>query len=237
MKALHLALGFALLAGGCGSSLPAPAAPTAPSPNPATTFPQPVEITVNGRVVDGATGAPINGARVSIDGRYTGTTDNSGTFSVAGLGYGSNRDYTYVSAENYAADFRWIRGTIHNVHLHRVERIVAGESKLVTIEPDDTLCVNNVQDTLGLGPDYLCRSVFVVAPNDGAVTIEAVSTQDGAHPPVEVETRGVSPCCSERMGNPTTIQVAAGTVIVVNVEMRASSTSTQSFVVNTSLPQ
>jgi hypothetical protein len=35
------------------------------------------------------------------------------------------------------------------------------------------------------------------------------------------------------LGNPTTIQVSGGTVIVVNVEMLSSSTSTQSFVVNT----
>jgi hypothetical protein len=39
---------------------------------------------------------------------------------------------------------------------------------------------------------------------------------------------------SERLGNPTTVQVRGGTVIVVNVEMFSSSTSLQSFVVNTS---
>jgi hypothetical protein len=201
---------------------------TATSPSPSA------GITLNGRVTDAATGGPIAGAVVSINGRYRGTTDNSGNFSVAGLlDYG--HDYTYVSAENYVADFHYIRGRIQNVHLHRIERIVAGESKLVTIAPDDTLCVNNVQDTPGLGPDYVCRSVLVVAPHDGAVTIEAVSTRDGARPPLEVETVGVSPCCSERISNPTTIQVTAGTVIVVNVEMPASSTSTQSFMVNTSL--
>jgi hypothetical protein len=71
-----------------------------------------------------------------------------------------------------------------------------------------------------------------VAPYDGAVTIEALSTQ---HPPLGVETVGVSPCCSERMGNPTTIRVTAGTTIVANVEMLSSSISSQSFVVNTSL--
>ena len=185
---------------------------------------------------DATTGGPIAGAVVSINGRYRATTDNSGNHSVAGLlDAGSNTDITYVSAENYVSDYRYIQGrTVQNVRLHRIERIVAGESKLVTIAPDDTLCVNNVQDTPGIGPDYVCRSVFVVAPNAGAVTIEAVSTRDGAHAPLEVETVGVSPCCSERMGNPTTIHVTAGTVIVVNVEMLSSSTSTQSFVVSTS---
>jgi hypothetical protein len=38
------------------------------------------------------------------------------------------------------------------------------------------------------------------------------------------------------MGNPTTIRVTAGTVIVVNVEMLANSTPAQSFVVNTTPP-
>lgn len=200
--------------------------------------PQPMAIILNGRVTDAATAGPIAGAVVSINGRYRGTTDNSGNYTVAGLlDYGLNYDYTAVSAENYVYDYRYIRGTIQNVHLYRIERIVAGESKLVTIAPDDTLCINNAQDTPGIGPDYVCRSVFVVAPNDGAVTIEAVSTRDGAHPPLEVEARGVSPCCSERIANPTTIQVSAGTVIVVNVEMLSSSTSAQSFVVNTSRPQ
>jgi hypothetical protein len=197
--------------------------------------PQPLAITLKGRVTDAATGGPIAGAVVSINGRYRGATDNSGNFSVVGLlDAGSNTDITYVSSENYVSDYRYIRGTTQNVRLYRNERIVAGESKLVTVAPDDTLCVNNVQDTPGIGPDYVCRSVFVVAANDGAVTIETVSTQDGAHPPLEVETGGLSPCCSERMGNPTTIRVTAGTVIVVNVEMLSTSTSPQSFVVKTS---
>jgi hypothetical protein len=200
--------------------------------------PQPMGITLNGRVTDAATGGPIAGAVVSINGRYRGTTDNAGQFSVAGLlDYGRNYDYTYVSAGNYVADYRYIRGTTQNVRLHRIERIVAGESKLVTIAPDDTLCVNNVQDTPGAGPDYLCRSVFVLAPNDGAVTIEAISTLDGEHPRLEVETAGGAPCCSERIGNPTTIQATTGTLIVVNVEMFSSSTSSQSFAVNTSPPR
>jgi hypothetical protein len=105
----------------------------------------------------------------------------------------------------------------------------------VTVAPEDTLCVNNVQDSPGLGQDYVCRSVRVVAPSDGIMTLEAVSTQGGAHPPLEVEAVGVSPCCSERMGNPTSIQVTAGTEIVVNVEMVLGSTTSQSFTLNTAM--
>ena len=197
--------------------------------------PKPAFITLTGHVTDAASGGPIASAVVYINGRYRAITDNSGYYLVGGfLDAGNNSDTTYVSAENYAADHRYIRGTVQDVRLWRVERIMAGESKVVTVAPDDTLCVNNVQDTPGLGPDYVCRSVFVVAQNDGAVTIEAVSTRDGTHPRLEVETIGVTPCCSERIGNPTTVEVAAGTLIVVNVEMVSSSNSSQSFVVNTS---
>jgi hypothetical protein len=205
-------------------------------PTTPTTPVRPGGVTLNGRVTDAATGGPIAGAAVAIDGTSGATTDDLGHFSVARVSVPGYGRYTYVSAEGYAADFRYIREPIQNVHLHRIERIVAGESKLVTIAPDDTLCVNNLQDTLGLGPDYLCRSVFVVAPADGAVTIEAVSTQDGAHPPLEVETVSGSTCCFARMGNPTTVPVSEGTVFVVNVEMVATSTSAQSFVVKTTPP-
>ena len=110
--------------------------------------PQPPAITLTGQVTDATTGGAIAGAIVSINGRYRGATDNSGRFSVAGfLDYGSNDDYTYVSVDNYASDYRYIRGTIQNVHLHRIERIAAGESTHVTVAPDDTLCFNNVQDS------------------------------------------------------------------------------------------
>jgi len=72
-----------------------------------------------------------------------------------------------------------------------------------------------------------------VAPNDGIMTVEALSTPGGAHPPLEVETVGVSPCCAERMGNPTSIQVTAGTEVIVNIEMIWGSTTSQSFTLNT----
>jgi len=199
--------------------------------------PKPAFITLTGHVTDAASGGPIASAVVYINGRYRAITDNSGYYLVGGfLDAGNNTDTTYVSAENYAADHRYIRGTVQDVRLWRLERIMAGESKIVTVAPEDTLCVNNIQDIPGIGPDYVCRSVLVVAQNDGAVTIEAVSTRDGTHPRLEVEAIGVTPCCSERIGNPTTVEVAAGTVIVVNVEMAASSNSSQSFVVNASPP-
>jgi hypothetical protein len=196
----------------------------------------PGPIVLTGRVTDITTSAPISGATVSINGRYRGPTDSSGYYRVTGLlDYGRDLDFTYVSANGYSNDYRYIRGTTQNVHLYRIERITAGDSKLLTVAPDDTLCLNSVQDTPGLGQDYVCRSVRVVAPSDGVITVEALSAQGGVRPPLEVEAVGVSPCCSERMGNPTSIPVTAGTEIVVNVEMTLGSTTSQSFVVNTSI--
>jgi hypothetical protein len=196
----------------------------------------PATIVLTGRVTDATMLAPIAGAVVSINGRYRATTDSAGNYTVTVLlDAGSNTDITYVSASGYAADYHYIRGTSQNVRLYRIQRITAGDSTVLTIAPDDTLCVNNSQDSPGLGPNYVCRSVRVVTPADGILTVEALSAQTGVHPPLEVETVGVTPCCSERIENPTSIKVTAGTEVVANVEMLSSSPTSQSFAVKTSI--
>ena len=229
-----------ILASACGgrnstapTRVPTPIVSPTPAPTPAP--PPPTPIVLTGQVTDSATSAPIAGAIVSINGRSSATTDSSGNYSLTGVVFGRGYDFTYVSASNYVSDYHYIRGTSQNVYLYRIQRITVGDSTVVTIAPDDTLCVNNSQDFPGLGQDYVCRSVRVVAPSDGIMTLEAVSTHGGAHPPLEVETVGVSPCCSERMGNPTSIQVRAGMEVVVNVEMVLGSTTSQSFTLNTTL--
>ena len=192
-------------------------------------------IVLTGRVMDAATSAPIPGATVSINGRSAAMTDAAGNYTLNGLLDAGLTNFTYVSANGYASDYHYIRGTTQNARLYRIERITAGDSKALTVTPTDTLCVNNVQDEPGIGPDYLCRSVRVVAPSDGVITIEADSTVDGAYARMEVETVGVSPCCSERIENPTSLRVASGTEIVINVEMLGSSVTSQSFVIKTSI--
>ena len=229
---LLAALAWTWACGGSGTTTLPTSTPRAST----TFFPPGGPIVLTGRVTDSTTSAPIPGAIVSINGRYRGPTDSSGYYSVTGLlDYGRNFDFTYVSAKSYASDYRYIRGTTQNARLYPIERITAGQSKLLTIAPDDTLCLNNVQDTPGLGQDYVCRSVRVVAPGDGVIAVEALSTQGEARPPLEVETVDGSSCCSERLENPTSIAVTAGTEIIVNVEMKLGSTTSQSFVVNTSI--
>jgi len=222
---------------GCGGStppLPTPVpGPSTPAP-PTPARPSPSSIVLTGQVTDAATSSPIAGAIVRSNGRYSAVTDASGKYSVTGLlDAGAGYDFTYVFAANYVSDYRYIRTSTQDVRLNRIERIAAGESKIVTIAPDDTLCLNNMQDTPGLGPDYLCRSVRIVALTAGTLTIEAVSTQDGAHPSLEVEVGGEPVDWSLR--NPKSFQVAAGTEAVVNVEMSAAFTTSRSFIVMTSI--
>ena len=226
---------FLVAAVACGGSDKATA--TSPSPTPRT----PATFSFSGTVSDCATSAPIAGAAVSINARYGTTTDSSGHYSVTGLGdTGLHVNVTSVSAVNYASDIRHIHGTSQTVRLHRIERMVAGDSTVVTVAPDDTLCVNTLQDMLGLSPDYVCRSVRVVAPIDGVMTLEALSTQGRARPPLEVEivaivAPGKPGCCAERIENPTSMVVTAGTEVVANVEMLSRSTASQSFTLITSV--
>ena len=139
---------------------------TSPSPTPTT----PTAFSLSGTVIDSATSTPIAGAAVSLNARYRATTDSSGHYGVTGLlDTGLDLNVTSVSANNYASDVRSIHRTSQTVRLHRIERMVAGDSTVVAVAPDDTLCVNTLQDTLGLGPDYVCRGPVPGVDGDGEV--------------------------------------------------------------------
>jgi len=230
-------IALSMLVAGCGGNPPTlpTSVPVAPTPAPSTPArPSPSPIVITGQVTDAATSAPIAGAIVRINGRYSAVTDASGKYFVSGLlDAGGGSDFTYVSAADYVSDYRYIRSSTQDVRLNRIQRMTAGESRIITVAPDDTLCFNNMQDTPGLGPDYLCRSVRIVALTAGTLTIDAVSTQDGAHPSLEVEVAAEPVDWS--LQNPKSFQVAAGTEVVVNVEMSAASTTSQSFMVMTSI--
>jgi len=139
------------------------------------------------------------------------------------------------------ADSRYVLATTKNAiqsfHLHRITRITAGESTVLTIAPDDAICINNVQDMHPWPSEFVCRTVRIVAPGDGIMHIEAIPVEAGAAlPDLEVETIGASgPCCSERMANPISIVVAAGTEVMANVELPWGSIGSHSFIVKTSM--
>jgi len=42
-------------------------------------------------------------------------------------------------------------------------------------------------------------------------------------------------CCSQRLENPTSIKVTAGTEVIAHLEMVSSSTTTQAFTLTTSM--
>ena len=121
-----------------------------------------------------------------------------------------------------------------NFHLYRNQRITAGETITVAVGPDNSICLNNVRDFPGLGLDYICRTVRIVAPIDGVMTIEATSVANGTHPSLAVETVNASSDVW-RLENPTSIPVAAGTEVMANIEMSASSATRESFTLMTKI--
>ena len=187
---------------------------------------------LTGRVTDRTTSAPVSHAIVRLNGWQMAITDIRETTRQSAARAGM----TFVEADNYARDYRYVGGTPHNVHLTHQ----AGYSRRVDVChrcADDTLCVNNMQDSPGLGPDYVCRSVRVVAPSAGVMTLEALSTTNGPPPLLQVEivAGGNGPCCSECLENPTAIPVIAGTEVVAHVEMPFGSDTSHSFTLNTSM--
>jgi len=191
-----------------------------------------------GQVTDAVTSAPIAGAIVDVNGRYRTTSDSSGHYSLTGYLDIGDSSITYAFADGYQQSGQYIRGILsQSFHLYRMERIVGGDSWSVTVRPSDSLCNNNLQEpSFGLpGSGFVCRTVRVVAPRDGVMTLDAVSTQDGTHPTLEVEALGGSPCCFERLENPTSLKVTAGMEVMVNVELPERATTSQSFRLTTSI--
>jgi Carboxypeptidase regulatory-like domain len=227
--------------------------------NRATSTVQPMAFELTGTATDDD-GQPVANANLTVeflvsDAPYTRFSDVSGVTDGAGFyridftaapgvmhgppGTSAALALSYFSKLGYESDVRYVLGTTHDVsqsvHLYRIRRITAGESTVVTVAQDDTICDNNTQDYHPWPQEFVCRKVRVVAPSDGVMTFEAVSTLGGARPPLEVEIVGGYYCCSLR--NPMSIQVTAGTELVVSVEMPFGSTTSQSFTLNTSMAQ
>jgi hypothetical protein len=192
----------------------------------------------SGQVIDAATSAPIGGATVDINGRYRTTTDAFGKYSLTGrLDIGESSIITSY-ADGYESHTRYLQGNAaQSFRLRRIERISDGQSWPVTVRPDDSQCYNNFQDpSFGLpGSGFLCRTVRVVAQTDGMLTIEAVSTEGGSRPTLELEVLAPWFCCIEEMDNPISIRVRTGTEVQVNVGMPERSPTARSFIVRTSM--
>lgn len=102
-----------------------------------------------------------------------------------------------------------------NLHLYRITRITAGESTVVTVVPGDTNC--------GFSDELTCRTVRVVVPTDGLLTLSC--------PGLKIV--GYAEAWQNPAGSPW--HVTAGTEVVVDIGMWFQSTASQSCVFNTSL--
>ena len=217
-------------ASACGGS----AVPTTPTP-PSSAAPSPTTAGLSGRVTDRATSAPIAGAKVtaSYPGNLSATTDGLGNYRLNGLP--AHFAIVWATADNYEADVHYFRSESQDFRPHPIKRIAPGDSAVVTVAPDDPLCANNMTSP-GWGADHVCRIVRIVAPSDGTMTLEAMPLDDGERPLLVVEAGWGEPgCCSQRLGNPTSIKVTAGTEVIAHIEVPTSSTAKRSFTLNTSM--
>ena len=117
---------------------------------------------------------------------------------------------------------------VENVRLHRIMRINAGESLMLTVSPDDSVCVTDGWP----GREQVCGIVRVLAARDGVLRVEATPTRAGsARPDLTV--------CGGNTGapraNPTSLRVIAGTEYLVNVPVEWGLAENRDFSLETSL--
>jgi len=198
---------------------------------------------VTGVVTDDQ-GVPVAGAEVTMSHWLGGMvhrpsvrTDGSGGYTIGftsnpymnGTSGSRGAARAEVVAEGYEWYWRTVVATIprlvENFRLHRIKRVSAGDSIVLSVTPDNGQCIGWLY-----GP---CGRLRVAAPADGNLTVEAIPTQlPGGFPQIQV-------CClsgNEVYGNPVTLRVTAGSEMWVEVgQERAGFTTSVSFIVKTSL--
>jgi hypothetical protein len=194
-------------------------------------------------VVTDDQGVPVAGAEVTMShwlGGYVRRpavqTDASGGYTIGftsnpwmiGTTGGRGAARAEIVAEGYEWYWRTVLATIprpvENFRLHRITRVAAGDSIILSVTADNGECTGWL-----LGP---CGRLRVTAPSDGNLTIEAVPRQVNAGLP-EIEV-----CCvsgDERYGNPVIVPVTAGAEMWVEVGQRPGVTASESVMVKTSL--
>jgi hypothetical protein len=177
-------------------------------------------------------GAPVIGATVTVSPDWhipqppyssvSAVTDGRGSYSIdfEATHTAPNVEFAHVNAQSPghepffdylfpASDSQKSQNVSMNLHLYRIKRIIPGESTVVTVVPGDTTC--------GWSDELTCRTVRVVVPTDGLLTVSC--------PGLTLPGNAV--------GSPW--HVTAGTQPAVDVGMWFQSTVSQSCVFNTSL--
>jgi hypothetical protein len=219
------------------SPSPSPTVVQAPTPAP-TSIPSAMplsSISLTGEVTNRMTSKPIPGAKVMVS--YpppmpSAITDSLGRYNLIGLMGPGGGGLVWATADNYEDDLQYHRSAVQNFRLYAIQRITAGASMGVTVGPDDTLCWTDTHAP-GWGADFVCRIVRIAVPSDGILTVEALPTGGGARPPLVVQLIVAGRLLDERLGNPTSVRVTAGTEAVAFVEIPSSETTKQSFTLNT----
>ena len=227
-----------IVASACGGSNPLPSAPSTPSVGPTSTF------HVTGIATEDD-GNPVAGANITVQPWVNSVqlrplpsvvvvTDGAGFYR---LDFNANSDrvgfVATVKAESPGHDTAYynIRPEVstsqnasQNIHLYRIKRISAGESTVLTVVPGDTFCGSN-------SSEFVCRTVHIVAPSDGLMTIESVGLLNVVGPN---GTGGSYRGCDDT----ASIRVTAGAEVVANIGVFAPSGTfldSQSFLLKTSL--
>jgi hypothetical protein len=181
-------------------------------------------------------GGVVGGARLTIETsllRFLSVeTDATGRYAIDLPSSAFPRSMrTEVDAGGYDSYWRDVNvpaasSVVENFRLHQLLRIVAGDSVVVAVTPDNGSC----------GSDALfdpCARLRVTVPVEGNLTITAVVTQGSAPGPrFEV-------CClnsSVLYGNPVTLRVAAGVETSIEIGQSLPGVSTgETVLVTTSL--
>ena len=236
---------LAMACSGRGPTAPPPA-PLRPPP-PAGPIPPPAQLVsfeMTGLVTDDA-GTPISGATVrALVDPYTGpsvVTDASGRYSIPfASSRGANAGppgtelavaMALVESSGYDWHARYVvaptEQVVENFRLHRIRRITAGESAVVTVAPDDRVCTGDTSP----GRETICGTLHVVAPTDGTLTVEAFPTEGRS----ALASLAVFGSRSGGTGNPVSIRVGTGTEYTAVLALPWGLTASQSFVVKTSI--
>jgi hypothetical protein len=222
-----------------------PITPTSPPFAPRPPLGPVVSFEMTGLVANDE-GTPVSGATVTVwhDAFVESSvvvTDASGRYSVRfSSARGSNAgppgtELSVGMALIEAAGYDWYARYIvtpteqfvENFHLHRIHRITAGESAVVTVAPDDKVCGSDWSP----GRETICGTIHVVAPSDGILTVAAFPAE-GASSLARLEVFGSR---VGGMGNPTSIRATAGTEYKASLALTWGFTVSQSFVVKTSI--